>query len=50
MSYIDYLKDHGKEDFKIAAKECVKSHIQIIPVTAVILFLVTTFIGYRQSK
>ncbi len=50
MSYINYLKDHGKEDFKLAAKECVKDYALAFPVAVALVFLVITFVGHQESK
>lgn len=50
MSYINYLKDYGKEDFKLAAKECVKDYALAFPVAVALVFLVITFFGYQESK
>lgn len=50
MSYINYLKDYGKEDFKLAAKECVKDYALAFPVAVALVFLVITFVGYQESK
>jgi len=50
MSYIDYLKDHGKEDFKLAAKESIKDYAWTVPVTLTLEFLLITFLAYRESK
>ena len=50
MPYINYLKDHGKEDFKLAAKESVRDYAWTVPVTLTLEFLIITFRGYRESK
>lgn len=50
MSYINYLKDHGKEDFKLAAKESIRDYAWTVPVTLTLEFLIITFLGYRESK
>lgn len=50
MPYINYLKDHGKEDFKLAAKESIKDYAWTVPVTLMLEFLLITFLGYQESK
>lgn len=50
MPYINYLKDHGKEDFKLAAKESIRDYAWTVPVTLALEFLIITFLGYRESK